>query len=195
MDLRAADPASAPPVPLVELRYSDLTMDIPLSAVTEDLKNIPTVGSALKNMALAPVRFAAGIAGRLGGGAKPAAPPALSVLSGCSGVLRPGTLTLLIAPPGHGKSTFLKALTNILPPGKVKGTVHYNGVEASQVAALGVRLGSLCQCASCPPPPSPLSLPRLPLHAPCAHPLLPPLRPLRNTTTHTHTHPGRRGPD
>ena len=138
-----ASPAS-PPVPAIEVRYRDLCFDIPLSAVTEDLKSIPTVGSTAVNMVLGPLRALAGLAGR---SAK--APPAkLQVLAGCSGVLRPGTLTLLIAPPGHGKSSFLKALTNNLPPGKLRGELEYSGVAAERVAAdAGARLGSLCQCA------------------------------------------------
>jgi hypothetical protein len=130
-------------VPLVEVRYQDLQMSIPLAAVTEDLKSIPTVGSTALGIVTAPFRALAGLAQRRG--APP--PPTLQVLAGCSGVLRPGTLTLLISPPGHGKSSFLKALTNNLPPGKLRGTVEYSGVATDKVAAMGARLGSLCQCA------------------------------------------------
>jgi hypothetical protein len=33
------------------------------------------------------------------------------------GRLRPGTMTLVLAPPGHGKSTFLKGLVRSMPGG------------------------------------------------------------------------------
>ena len=41
------------------------------------------------------------------------------VLEGVSGVLRPGTATLLLGPPGAGKSTLLKALSGQLRPSRL----------------------------------------------------------------------------
>ena len=38
----------------------------------------------------------------------------LQVLAGCSGVLRPGRLTLLLGPPASGKTSLLKALAGKL---------------------------------------------------------------------------------
>ena len=38
----------------------------------------------------------------------------LTILDGCSGVLKPGRLVLLLGPPGAGKSTLLKALAGKL---------------------------------------------------------------------------------
>ena len=38
----------------------------------------------------------------------------LQVLEGCSGVLRPGRLTLLLGPPASGKTSLLKALAGKL---------------------------------------------------------------------------------
>lgn len=38
----------------------------------------------------------------------------LQVLDGCSGVLRPGRLTLLLGPPASGKTSLLKALAGKL---------------------------------------------------------------------------------
>ena len=136
-----------PEVPLLELRYEDLTMSIPQQAVSEDVRSIPTVGGALLGFVSAPLTLARGLAGRLGGGGGSAKPAAslLPVLAGCSGVLRPGTLTLLIAPPGHGKSSFLKALTNNLPPGALKGRVEYSGLTPAELPGVGARLGSLAQ--------------------------------------------------
>ncbi|KAJ1264617.1 hypothetical protein BS78_08G013200 [Paspalum vaginatum] len=51
------------------------------------------------------------------------------ILDGVSGVLKPARLTLLLGPPGCGKTTLLKALA-----GKRKvtaGEIHYNGVKLS----------------------------------------------------------------
>ncbi|CAI6008518.1 unnamed protein product [Closterium sp. NIES-65] len=39
----------------------------------------------------------------------------LPILNGCSGILKPGRLTLLLGPPGAGKSTLLQALAGLLP--------------------------------------------------------------------------------
>ncbi len=46
---------------------------------------------------------------------------AVSILKECKGALLPGTMTLLVAPPGHGKTSFLKALSGRLPAGSLSG--------------------------------------------------------------------------
>ncbi len=45
----------------------------------------------------------------------------VSILKDCKGALVPGTMTLLVAPPGHGKTCFLKALAGRLPTTGVHG--------------------------------------------------------------------------
>jgi hypothetical protein len=45
----------------------------------------------------------------------------VSILKDCKGALVPGTMTLLVAPPGHGKTCFLKALAGRLPQTGVHG--------------------------------------------------------------------------
>jgi ABC-type polysaccharide/polyol phosphate transport system ATPase subunit len=50
-----------------------------------------------------------------------------TVLKNISGVIKPGTLTLLLAPPGHGKSAYLKAITKQLPEKQMTGEVRYSG--------------------------------------------------------------------
>lgn len=45
----------------------------------------------------------------------------MSILKECKGALLPGTMTLLVAPPGHGKTSFLKALSGRLPAGSLSG--------------------------------------------------------------------------
>jgi ABC-type multidrug transport system ATPase subunit len=59
----------------------------------------------------------------------------VKVLDGVSGVLRPGRLTLLMGPPGAGKSVFMKALGGRLRPGpdlRELGTVRYNGLSTKE---------------------------------------------------------------
>jgi energy-coupling factor transporter ATP-binding protein EcfA2 len=77
--------------------------------------------------------------------APPPPPPLFHVLGKVSGVLRPGTTTLVLAPPGHGKSALMKALTQLLPKGELRGSVTYSGLSAADAKKAGIHLGSLAQ--------------------------------------------------
>ena len=62
-----------------------------------------------------------------------------------STVIRPGTLTLVLAPAGHGKSALLKALANRGLPVN-SGAVRYNGLGADDARdAAGVYVRKLVQ--------------------------------------------------
>jgi len=54
----------------------------------------------------------------------------------------------VLAPPGHGKSAYLKALSRRLPRSTVTGTVSFSGVSDRDAGASGVHLGSLVQYVS-----------------------------------------------
>jgi ABC-type multidrug transport system ATPase subunit len=57
------------------------------------------------------------------------------ILKNMSGVLHPGTTTLLLGPPGSGKSVFLQTLSGRLQSSAsvhISGSVKYNGREASE---------------------------------------------------------------
>jgi ABC-type glutathione transport system ATPase component len=83
-------------------RHSSEAHDTPLSCSAQ-VKTDATVGSAgIPTVGNMPMR----IARRLLGLKQPTVE--LAVVNGMSGVLRPGRLTLLLGPPGCGKSTFLK---------------------------------------------------------------------------------------
>ncbi|EPS74137.1 hypothetical protein M569_00618, partial [Genlisea aurea] len=57
----------------------------------------------------------------------------LSILRSISGVVKPGRMTLLLAPPGSGKSTLLRALSGKLDNGlKKSGTITYNGQKLDE---------------------------------------------------------------
>jgi len=58
-----------------------------------------------------------------------------------SGVIRPGTMTLVLSGPGEGKSTYLRALANRIP--LTSGRVAYNGRNFEEAQAEGVDLKKL----------------------------------------------------
>jgi ABC-type multidrug transport system ATPase subunit len=53
------------------------------------------------------------------------------ILQNISGVLKPGRLTLLLGPPGGGKSIFMKALCGAAPVA-LSGDITYNGAKQSE---------------------------------------------------------------
>ena len=64
----------------------------------------------------------------------------LPILTACKGVLKPGTTTLLLAPPGHGKTSFLRALCGRVPASNVSGTISYSGMDQKELKAKGIFL-------------------------------------------------------
>lgn len=89
--------SACPDLPRVTLRYTDLayTLQLPLKQHV-----VPTLASAL------PLRVQAAVQRARGGGV--AHTLRMEALSACSGTIPAGSMTLILAPPGHGKSAFLK---------------------------------------------------------------------------------------
>ncbi|MFS7986455.1 putative ABC-type sulfate transporter [Helianthus anomalus] len=57
----------------------------------------------------------------------------ITILNDVSGVIKPGRMTLLLGPPGCGKTTLLKALSgNLDKPLKISGDVFYNGYKLEE---------------------------------------------------------------
>ena len=61
-----------------------------------------------------------------------------------SGIQRPGQMTLVLAPPGHGKSALLKSLAGRYhSDSRLKGEVLYNGMSYKQARAAGLHVEKL----------------------------------------------------
>ena len=140
----AAPEPPGPVLPRIELRYEGLRYGVKLQAQQQARAQLPSVFRTISNVALALPRRLLSLGAPAAAAGTPAARD-FAILDDVSGVIKPGTLTLLLAPPGHGKSAFLKALTQMLPAGELKGSITYSGVSAAEAPAKGVYLGSLCQ--------------------------------------------------
>ncbi|KAL4448626.1 hypothetical protein ABPG75_005845 [Micractinium tetrahymenae] len=104
-------------LPSLEVAYKDLSVETDAAV---GAAGIPTVASWLGGQ-----RLAAAL-GRSSGRHTLRLP----ILRGVKGVLRPGRLTLLLGPPGAGKSVLLQALAGQLAHSKslrVAGDILYNG--------------------------------------------------------------------
>jgi ABC-type multidrug transport system ATPase subunit len=111
--------------------------------------NIPTVPGFFLSAALAVPKAAVSAVRTLVDRAKgaAAAPPPpkqqLRVLDGVTGRLRPGSATLLLAPPGAGKSAFLKILSQRLPSTTgVSGSVSFAGLPMMAAATTSTSAGA-----------------------------------------------------
>lgn len=152
-DVEIGGISTSPVIPNIEVRFEHLSYKIKQSQTVANAV-IPTVGSTLAKMALGPFMLPLMIAKKILNKKSPAAaaeePPKVNdfvILDDVSGVLRPGTLTLLLAPPGHGKSALLKTLAGVLPAKELTGNVTYSGISAATAHAgnVPVHIGSLCQ--------------------------------------------------
>jgi ABC-type multidrug transport system ATPase subunit len=69
----------------------------------------------------------------------------LQALTPTTGLIRPGTMTLILAPPGHGKTTLLKALSGRLSHDSgLTGTVKFNNLTEAENLARGLHVSRLC---------------------------------------------------
>ena len=103
--------------PTVEIEYNNLT--VVADALVGSAGN-PTMWNSFKSLAYTLV-FRKGLETR-----------PLTILDGVSGVIKPGRLTLLLGPPGAGKSVFLQVLSGRLHQHKglrVSGDIKYNGKD------------------------------------------------------------------
>ncbi|XP_031484243.1 pleiotropic drug resistance protein 3-like isoform X2 [Nymphaea colorata] len=102
-------------LPTVEVRYKNLSVDAKCEVV--DGKPLPTLWNATKSIASDLLRVA---------GLKPREAN-ISVIKDVSGIIKPSRLTLLMGPPGCGKTTLLLALAGRLDKSqKLTGDISYN---------------------------------------------------------------------
>ncbi|KAL2460676.1 ABC transporter G family member 37 [Abeliophyllum distichum] len=109
----------------IEVRYTNLSIEAECEVVYGE--PLPTLWNSLKSMLSDLVRL-------------PALPSQqqakISILNDVSGIIKPGRMTLMLGPPGCGKTTLLKALSgNLNKTLKVTGEISYNGYKLEEFVA------------------------------------------------------------
>ncbi|XP_048137047.1 pleiotropic drug resistance protein 3-like isoform X2 [Rhodamnia argentea] len=108
-------------LPTIEVRYLNLCIQADCEIVQG--KPLPTLWNSLKSML-------PGIPGMPGSELRKAK---ISIIKDVSGIIKPGRVTLLLGPPGCGKTSFLKSLSGILSKSlEVTGTISYNGQKLDE---------------------------------------------------------------
>ncbi|KAK4559505.1 hypothetical protein RGQ29_008644 [Quercus rubra] len=108
-------------LPSVEVRYQNLFIEAECKVVHG--KPIPTLWSTLKDIIVG-MTHADGYNSQVN---------KLEIIKNVSGIIRPSRLTLLLGPPGCGKTTLLRALAGTLDKSlKVTGEISYNGYKVNE---------------------------------------------------------------
>ncbi|KAG7389411.1 hypothetical protein PHYBOEH_007500 [Phytophthora boehmeriae] len=107
-------------MPQMEVRFNNLSISADVVVVEEDESKteLPTVWNTTKK-SLAKLSAKKHVVRK-------------EILRNASGVLKPGTITLVLGQPGSGKSSFMKVLSGRFPLEKnisIEGDVTYNGVS------------------------------------------------------------------
>ncbi|KAK2646936.1 hypothetical protein Ddye_022131 [Dipteronia dyeriana] len=108
-------------LPTVEVRYKNLIVEAECEIVQG--KPLPTLWNSLTNPFSV---FKRAIKSK-------SEETKISILKDASGIIKPSRLTLLLGPPGCGKTTLLLALAGKLDPSlKVTGEISYNGYSLDE---------------------------------------------------------------
>ncbi|KAJ0398414.1 hypothetical protein P43SY_001721 [Pythium insidiosum] len=120
MEASKQTPRSASPQ--VEVRFHDLSVSVDHIVTSNETHDLPTLPGVVHRAFRALTRKKSVVS--------------TCILQPMSGVLRPGTMTLVLGQPGAGKSTFLKALSGRISSSKAvsaQGDVTLNGTSINQL--------------------------------------------------------------
>ncbi|XP_060969402.1 pleiotropic drug resistance protein 3 [Cannabis sativa] len=108
-------------LPTIEVRYKNLCVEAECKIVNG--KPLPTLWNTVKNTVMDITNLST-----LG------TPEAkISIINDVSGIIKPGRMTLLLGPPGCGKTTLLMAFSKKLSHSlKVSGEISYNGYKLEE---------------------------------------------------------------
>ncbi|XP_030457252.1 pleiotropic drug resistance protein 3-like isoform X2 [Syzygium oleosum] len=111
-------------LPTIEVRYLNLCIEADCEIAQG--KPLPTLWNSLKSML-------PGIPAMPGSKLRKAK---ISIIKDVRGIIKPGRMTLLLGPPGCGKTSFLKALSGILSKSlEITGEISYNGHKFDEFIA------------------------------------------------------------
>ncbi|XP_073149762.1 pleiotropic drug resistance protein 3-like [Henckelia pumila] len=111
-------------LPTIEVRYKDLRVEDECEVVYG--KPLPTLWNTVKSALSGITKLPC----------LPSQEANITIINGVSGIIKPGRMTLLLGPPGCGKTTFLKALSgNLKKSLEVTGEISYNGYKLDEFVA------------------------------------------------------------
>ncbi|GLT42699.1 hypothetical protein SLA2020_166850 [Shorea laevis] len=108
-------------LPTIEVRYHNLCVEAECEVVQG--KPLPTLWNTIRSVISAVTNVGRCNMQRIN----------TKILKDVSGIIRPSRMTLLLGPPGCGKTTLLQALAgNLIPFLEVTGDITYNGYRLSE---------------------------------------------------------------